>query len=422
MIPLRLEEVAGLCPGRLEAAPKAEAVSGVQIDSRRISEGDLFVAVGRGVDFVQDALARGAAAALVSDDPFQALAALGHAVRARSSARVVGITGSVGKTSTKDILAALCAPRFRTVAAEASYNNELGVPLTLCRLEPETDVCIVELSMRGLGQIAYLAACARPDIGVVTAVGPAHLELVGAVDDVVRAKGELLEALPPGASAIVPEGFPIGRDDLEVVRFGEPEARIVNGRTVIRFEGREVEFGFSARHQARNALAALHAAGALGVRVEGSVEVVFSPWRGEEIELPGGGLLINDAYNANPTSMRAALEHLVERAGGRRTVAVLGEMVELGPAAPAYHSEIGRAIRELGIDVLFAVGPLAERYLEAELQQMWWSEDVRLDALVEAVSAELDPGDCVLVKASRAIGLEQVVDELEAVSAPWSVS
>jgi UDP-N-acetylmuramoyl-tripeptide--D-alanyl-D-alanine ligase len=413
VIPLPLDDVRGLCPGRLETAAWAGEITGVQIDSRRIAEGDLFVAVGAGADFCRHALARGAAATLVPLDTHGALAALARAVRERSRARVVGITGSTGKTSTKDLLAAICEPRVRTIAAEASYNNELGVPLTLCRLDDDTEVCVLELAMRGLGQIAELAAIARPDVGVITNVGPAHLELVGSLEAVVRAKSELLEALPPGGVAVVPEGFPVAREDLDVRRFGEPDARVADGRTFVRFDGREVDFPFVTRHQARNALAALHAAAALGLEVEGPVDVAFSRWRGEEVELPGGGLLINDAYNANPVSMRAALEHLVERAAGRRAVAVIGDMGELGPDGPRYHEEIGRLLGELGVDVLFAIGPLAESYLVAGLPTMRWAQTVDLDALRE----ELRPGDCVLVKASRALGLERVAEALAAVRA-----
>jgi UDP-N-acetylmuramoyl-tripeptide--D-alanyl-D-alanine ligase len=271
---------------------------------------------------------------------------------------------------------------------------------------------VLELAMRGLGQIAELAAMAGPDIGVITNVGPAHLELVGSLDAVVRAKSELLEALPPGGVAVVPDDFRVAREDLVVRRFGEPDARVDDGRTTIAFEGRNVDFPFAARHQARNALAALHAASALGLEVEGPVEVAFSRWRGEEVELPGGGLLINDCYNANPVSMRAALEHLVERADGRRTVAVLGDMAELGPDGAGYHKEIGRLLAELDVDALFAVGPLAENYLEAGLSCMVWSPDeLDLDRLV----AELEPGDCVLVKASRAMALEAAAEALTAV-------
>jgi UDP-N-acetylmuramoyl-tripeptide--D-alanyl-D-alanine ligase len=407
VIPLSLDEVAELCPGRLDA--RADRITGVKIDSRRIEDGDLFVAVGTGAEFAEDAFGRGAAATLVPDDAHRALAALGRAVRDRSAARVVGITGSSGKTSTKDLLAAMCEPRVRTIAAEGSYNNELGVPLTLCRLEPDTEVCVLELAMRGFGQIAALAAIARPDVGVITNVGPAHLELVGDLDGVLRAKSELLDALPPGGTAVVPDDLPVTRDDLDVRRFGDPEARVEDGRTLLRFGGREIELPFTARHQARNALAALVAADALGLAVEGPVDVTLSKWRGEEVELPGGGLLINDCYNANPASMRAALEHLVERADGRRTVAVLGDMAELGPHGPEYHREIGRLLHGLGIDVLCVTGPLAESYLDAGLPRMrWLPEAVDLEWLKD----ELEPGDCVLVKASRSMGLEAVVDAL----------
>ncbi|HEY6015372.1 MAG TPA: Mur ligase family protein, partial [Gaiellaceae bacterium] len=189
MIPLPLAEVEPL--GELRAEPWAEEITGVQVDSRRIREGDLFVAVNEGArDFASHAFAHGAAAALVPDDAFAALAALGGAVRDRSGARFVGITGSYGKTTTKDVLAALCAPHARTVAAESSYNNEIGVPLTLCRLEPDTELCILELAMRGFGQIAELCAFAKPQVGVITNIGPVHLEKVGDLAGVARAKGE----------------------------------------------------------------------------------------------------------------------------------------------------------------------------------------------------------------------------------------
>jgi UDP-N-acetylmuramoyl-tripeptide--D-alanyl-D-alanine ligase len=409
VIPLPLDEFASL--GRLETAGDASHVAGVQVDSRRIAPGDLFVAVNaEGAEFVGDALARGAAAALVPEDGFAALAALGGAVRDRSDARVVGITGSVGKTSTKDILAAICRPHARTIAAEASFNNEIGVPLTLCRLEPDTEICILELSMRGLGQIAELCGFAKPHIGVITTIGPAHVELLGSLDAIVRAKGELVGALPTGGTAIVPSGFPVTRDDLEVVRIGEPEARVENHGTLIRWHGREVSFDFTARHQARNALAALNAAYALGVEPDDAVEVDFSKWRGEEVPLPGGGLLINDAYNANPLSMRAALEHLVAQAGGRRTVAILGEMAELGPDSPRYHEEIGTVAKNLGVDVVIGVGELARNYEPAG-----WSTDAT--TAIDMARNVIHPGDCVLVKGSRAAGLEVVAEALAVVSA-----
>jgi UDP-N-acetylmuramoyl-tripeptide--D-alanyl-D-alanine ligase len=411
VIPLSLAEVARLGAGRLMAAAGADTVTGVAVDSRRIRPGELFVAVNdAGAAFVEDALARGAAAALVPDDGFTALAALGGAVRDRSRARVVGITGSAGKTSTKDILAAICAPRVRTVAAEASFNNEIGVPLTLCRLEPDTEVAVLELSMRGLGQIAELCTFARPDIGVITTVGPAHVELLGSLEAIVRAKSELVEALPAGGTAIVPQDLPVARGDLEIVRLGEAGTRVVGGRTLIEWEGCEIAFDFTARHQARNALAALHAARALGVEPADTVEVAFSRWRGEESPLPGGGLLVNDAYNANPLSMNASLEHLADIAAGRRTVAVLGEMAELGADSRRYHEEIGAVARNLGVDMVIGVGELARSY-EPDL----WCADAA--AAVETALRLVRPGDCVLVKASRAAGLEVVADALVTVPA-----
>ena len=411
MIPLSLDEIAARAAGRLTRAPGAVEATGVQVDSRRVTSGDLFVAVdAAGAGFVDDALARGGAAALVPDDGFAALATLGAAVRDRSPARVIGITGSAGKTSTKDILAAICAARGPTVAAEASFNNEIGVPLTLCRLEPETEVCVLELAMRGVGQIAELCSFARPHVGVVTNVGPAHVELLGSLDAIVRAKSELVESLPPGATAIVPEGFPVVRDDLEVVRLAEPEARVVDGTALVRFGDREIAFDFTARHQVRNALAALYAARAVGVEPQDEVEVAFSRWRGEEEPLPGGGLLINDAYNANPLSMRASLEHLVEVAAGRRTVAVLGEMAELGTASPRYHEEIGRDARRLGVDVVIGVGELARGY-----EPTVWCNDAA--AAVEVAGELVRRGDCILVKASRRAGLETVAEALSAVHA-----
>jgi UDP-N-acetylmuramoyl-tripeptide--D-alanyl-D-alanine ligase len=413
VIPLGLDEVAALAAGRRTTTAGAEEITGVKVDSRRIEPGDLFVAVGRGVDFAGDALERGAAATLIPEEPFAAFAALGRAVRERSDARVVGITGSTGKTSTKDILAALCAPAAVTVAAEASFNNEIGVPLTLCRLEPETEVCILELAMRGFGQIAELCEIARPEIGVVTNVGPAHLELVGSLQGVLRAKGELVAALPAGGTAIVPEKFPVEREDIDVVRLGEPEVVFDAGRALVG----GVSFNFCSRHQAANAAAALAALDALGLPRPDRVDVDFSRWRGEELPLPGGGLLVNDAYNANPISMRAALAYLAERAGARRRVAILGEMAELGPGAPEFHRQIGEEAARAGIGALVAVGELSRGYLDGAtgIAVKRWAPDA--SAAVAAAEAVVEPGDCVLVKASRAVGLEVVAEALAAVRA-----
>jgi UDP-N-acetylmuramoyl-tripeptide--D-alanyl-D-alanine ligase len=406
MIPLSLDQLRRL--GRLEG--NAETVTGVEIDSRQVGPGDLFVALGGGVAFLEEARTRGAAATLVPDDEFAAMAELGRAVRERSEARVVAITGSSGKTSTKDILAALCRPVARTIAAEEGHNNEIGLPLTLTRLEPDTELLIAEMGMRGLGEIAALCEVARPEIGVITNIGPVHLERLGTIERVAQAKAELLQALPTGGIGVIPEHSPelepFVPDGLDVRRFAPPDVEIRDGASLIRFADREVTFSFTARHQAENAVAALTVVDALGLPLPDEVvEVSFSRWRCEESQLPGGGLLINDAYNANPASMRAALQHLVERAGGRHTVAVLGEMAELGDGAPRFHDEIGAFARELGVDVVLGVGELSRRYEPDE----WAPDAARATELVRTVVA---PGDAVLVKGSRAVGLEIVADAL----------
>jgi UDP-N-acetylmuramoyl-tripeptide--D-alanyl-D-alanine ligase len=412
MIPLPLDEVRGL--GELRG--DADVVTGVEIDSRRVKDGDLFVAVGGGVDFLDDALANGAAATLVPHDAFVAMGAIGRAVRDRSNARVVGITGSTGKTSTKDILAALCRPVARTVAAESGHNNEIGLPLTLTRIEPDTEVVITEMGMRGVGQIRELCELARPHVGIVTGVGPVHLELLGTVERVAEAKAEILHALSPGGVAIVPadapELEPFVPAHVEVRRFAPGDSEIRDGRAHVRVLGREVVFEFAALHQARNAAAALLALDALGLPFpQEPVEVRFSRWRCEESRLPGGGLLVNDAYNANPVSMRAALEHLVARAEGRRTVAVLGEMAELGTGGPEFHRAVGAQARELGVELLVGVGELARLYEPDE-----WTGDAA--SAVRLVREVVEPGDAVLVKASRAAGLEVVAEVLAGVPAP----
>jgi UDP-N-acetylmuramoyl-tripeptide--D-alanyl-D-alanine ligase len=413
MIPVELSLLEPL--GRLNARPWVREVTGMQIDSRRIEEGDLFVAVGGGEDFLAHALARGAAATLVPDDPHRALATIGGHVRDRSQARVVGITGATGKTTTKDILAALCGPRLRTVASEGNFNNELGVPLTLCRLEADTEVCIVEMGMRGLGQIAWLAAFARPDVALITNIGPVHLELVETVENVARAKMELVDALPPGGVAVVPDDPVLDpfltRTDIDIRRFGAvetPGRYAVGGRTIA------LETPYSSAHQLQNTLAALTVCDALGIRIDdGRLEVEFSALREEVVELPDNILLLNDCYNANPLSMRAALVHLTERAGDRRSVAVLGEMAELGADAAKYHYEVGAAAAVLGVSEVIGVGRQARAYGETAGSFVRFTWVPTADAAVEELKSVLRPDDVVLVKGSRAVGLEVVAAKLK---------
>ena len=435
MIPLALAEIANLAPGELRRG-SGEEVTGVTIDSRRVEAGDLFVAVGRGADYADEALAAGAVAALLPEDAFSALAGIAREVRSRSAAQVVAVTGSTAKTSTKDILAGLCRPHVRTLAAEGSQNNEVGLPLTLCRLEPDTKAAIVEMGMRGLGQIAELCAVARPDIGIITAVGPVHLELLGSIERVAQAKAELIDALPAGGTAVVPANEPylepfLGREDITVYRFGEGgdvslsyfAAHNGEARLKVTAFGRPLtlEFSFSSRYNATNALAALAAYHALGLPLgkagRGARHVQLSRLRGEEVTLPEGGILINDCYNANPLSMAAALEHLAERAGEHRKVAVLGDMAELGPGAASYHREVGAAASRAGVDVLVAVGPLARGYVEGArgVPTVRWAPTV--EAGLTALRQLLRPGDCVLVKGSRSMGLEAIGEAVAVVPA-----
>jgi UDP-N-acetylmuramoyl-tripeptide--D-alanyl-D-alanine ligase len=410
VIPLPVSELAGL--GQLDAT--ADEVTGVQIDSRRIRPGDLFVAVGDGAGYLGQARDAGAAVTLVPDDVFAALAAIGRTVRSRTSAEVVGITGSTGKTSTKDILAALCSPHRRTVAAEASFNAELGLPLTLARLEPDTELLICELAMRGFGQIADLCEIARPTLGVITAIGPVHLEFVESVEGVARAKAELLDALPEGAKAVIPAGVPElephVRSDLDVIRVGQ-DARLssfTDGRLEAEISDEQIELDlpFRSAHQAENTLTALAAYWALGLPLdrvhEGVAQIELSRLRGEELPLAGGGVLINDCWNANPASMTAALRDLAGRNGGRR-IAVLGGMAELGPEGPRYHREV--AAQAAGLDLVIGVGALAQDYSPAH-----WVPDAHEAA--ELLRRLLEPGDVVLVKGSRSVGLEAVAENL----------
>jgi UDP-N-acetylmuramoyl-tripeptide--D-alanyl-D-alanine ligase len=420
VIPLAWEEITRLQPGELHGGGE---ITGIKADSRDVGPGDLFVALNTGVAFVDDARARGAAT-LVPDDQEAALASLASLVRAKSDAQVVAVVGSAGKTTTKDIMAALCAPHARTVWAEQSLNNEIGLPLTVCRLEPDTEILVTEMGMRGLGQVAALCAVARPTVTVIPHIGPEHLELLGSVERVAEANAEAIDALPEGGVAVVPaaadalEPFLV-RDDVTIRRFG-PDDVLRNGSTRFTVGGAvvELELPFTQRHLVLNTLAALHAYDALGLPLErahdGVAGIRLSPWRGEELALPKGGFVVNDAYNANPDSMRAALEHLAERAGERRKIAILGEMAELGAASTSYHREIGRLAAELEIEVI-GVGEPARAY-----QPVAWGPTP--DEALALARAHIDPGDAVLVKASRAVGLEGFADEIANFARAWSQS
>ena len=402
----------------------------VTIDSRDVQAGDLFVGLtGRNVDggiYADAALAAGAWGVLVTpehalatsgvgvllaaDDPLAGLQALARSWRRALGATVIAITGSTGKTSTKDVLAAMLAPQRRVVASRENLNTEIGLPLSILGAPAGTEVLVLELAMRGSGQIAELAAIAEADVGVIVNVGPVHLELLGSLEAIAAAKAELLADLKPGATAVLPADEPLLdahlRDDLHTVTFGP------GGDVTALPDG--LELPFSSRHMRLNALAALAATRAAGVEpAKGLLDVRLSALRGQRIELPGPVLVIDDCYNANPMSMRAALDDLAASGppSGRR-VAVLGDMLELGPQEQRFHAEIGDYATRRGIDVLVTVGPRAVAMAGSFRGLLYVTADAA--AATQQLREIVAPGDTVLVKGSRGIGLEVVARGLQA--------
>ena len=459
MIPLTLAEVAAVLGGRLAggANPDALASAPVEFDSRRVAPGGLFLAFAGehvdGHDFAGTALAAGAVAAIVTrpcglpsievDDPLAAIAALAaHVVRRLPDVVVIGVTGSSGKTSTKDLLADLLSRLGPTIAPLGSFNNELGYPHTVLQADTDTRFLVLETSARGVGHIRFLTEIATPRIGVVLNVGSAHLGEFGSRDAIAQAKGELVEALPPAAEggvAILNADDPFvramgSRTSARVVTVGagaraEVAAADVRvdalgraGFTIVTAQASApVQLRLSGEHQVGNALAAAAVALECGLPLADaaaglSAATARSRWRMELIERADGLLIVNDAYNANPESMRAALKTLagIGRAGGRRrTWAVLGPMGELGEQSLTEHDAIGRLAVRLDISRVLAVGEQARAIAHgAALEGSWdgessWVADV--EAAARLLRAELRAGDAVLVKASRSASLERLV-------------
>jgi UDP-N-acetylmuramoyl-tripeptide--D-alanyl-D-alanine ligase len=430
-------------PATVNGAPGPERAS---IDSRQIAPGELFVGLrgerSDGGSHAEQALQGGAwgvlvsgeyaerAAASTSDgvvlahaDPLTALHSLARAWRRELRARgamVVAITGSTGKTSTKDILAALLAPRLNVAASPENFNTEIGLPLALLSAPAQTELLVLEMAMRGPGQIAELTAIAEPDVGVIVNVGPAHLELLGSLEAIAAAKAELIAGLATGASVVVPANEPLLaphlRAEVPAITFGEGgEVSLVgrrdDGAVLIRHGEAEIELwpSFGQAHNLSNLLAAVAAARALGYTPRGRVDVHFSAMRGQREELPSGVVLVADCYNANPMSMRAAIDDLAETAPARR-VAVLGDMLELGPDGPRLHREIGEHARARGVDLLVTVGPLAAEMRDGFAGESHAVADAQ--AAGEMLAGMLHERDMVLVKGSRGVGLERVLDTL----------
>lgn len=455
MIPLPLTAVADIVGGSLLTHGAAAAiVSDVTIDSRTAVPGSLFVALpGSRTDghaFAGAACAAGAVGVLAEldraaglaeqdgvrgviavDDPADALLALGVWVRETVDPLVVTVTGSQGKTTTKDFAAAAIAAGRRVVANEGSYNNELGVPLTCCALQADTDVLVAEIGARGIGHIAALAGLLKPDVSIVTMVSPAHIELLGSIEAIAEAKSELVEALGADGVAILNAddhrvAAMAGRTSAAVVTYGEHAEAVwrahdvtLDGAAHARFtahgptEQVKVALPLPGRHNVGNALAALAAAAACGVdpssAADGLAQAAVSRWRMELHTRADGVRILNDAYNANPVSTAAALDALAVLPAARRW-AVLGFMAELGALTETAHREVGAHAAALGLDRLTVVGDASPIADGARAAGFIGALDLVADVeeATELVAAALTEGDAVLVKASRSVGLERL--------------
>ncbi|MEV7339648.1 UDP-N-acetylmuramoyl-tripeptide--D-alanyl-D-alanine ligase [Streptomyces sp. NPDC093544] len=452
MIALSLAEISAVVGGQTYDIPDpAVQVTGpVVIDSRQVKDGSLFAAfVGErvdGHDFAQAVVDAGAVAVLASRpvgvpaivvaDVQAALGALARHVVERLGATLVALTGSAGKTSTKDLIAQVLRSKAPTVFTPGSFNNEIGLPLTALSATEETRFLVLEMGARGIGHIRYLTNLTPPKIGLVLNVGTAHIGEFGGREQIAQAKGELVEGLPEDGAAILNADDPLvramaSRTKARVILFGESDEADVRAENVRLTESGQPSFSLHTpsgcsdvtmrlygEHHVSNALAAAAVAHELGLsadEIAGALSEAgtLSRWRMEVTERPDGVTVVNDAYNANPESMRAALRALVAMGRGRRTWAVLGQMAELGDEALAEHDAIGRLAVRLNVSKLVAVGGREASWLQlgAYNEGSWGEESVHVSdaqAAVDLLRSELRPGDVVLVKASRSVGLERV--------------
>jgi UDP-N-acetylmuramoyl-tripeptide--D-alanyl-D-alanine ligase len=448
-----LREIAEVVNGAVAGADPDVRPAGFSIDSRTLGPGDLFFAIvgprQDGHRYAAEALAKGAAGAVVSDpsalppgaagvlvkDTTRALQDLAARRRARLAPKVIGITGTAGKTTTKEMTRQVLDGTFEVLASRGNLHNLYGLPLSLLDLEARHQVAVLEMGMSSRGELARLAEIADPDVGILTNLHGAHLEFFRDLDDYVAAKAELFEGMRPGtigvfnadcersrrlAGAFRGYAVSFGLDAAADFRGEAFEPDGLSGcRFTVSHSGRRapVRLRFAGAHHATNALAAIAAGFMLGCGLEAMAERIarLEPlaMRGRVHRLGRGVLLLDDSYNANPGGVRAALAALAQ-AGRRRRLVVLGDMLELGPSAPALHREVGRALASSGAAEVFLIGPLsrhtAEAAREAGLDSLRVFETVE-EALPEVVRA-VRPGDAILVKASRSVGLDRVASAL----------
>ncbi|MGD1217931.1 MULTISPECIES: UDP-N-acetylmuramoyl-tripeptide--D-alanyl-D-alanine ligase [Streptomyces] len=456
MIALSLAEIAAVVGGQTHDIPdpSVQVTGPVVRDSREVESGSLFVAfVGErvdGHDFAGAVVEAGAVAVLASRpvgvpaivvaDVQAALGALARHVVERLGATLVALTGSAGKTSTKDLIAQVLRTKAPTVFTPGSLNNEIGLPLTALSATEETRFLVLEMGARGIGHISYLAGLTPPKVGLVLNVGTAHIGEFGGREQIAQAKGELVESLPEDGAAILNADDPLvramaSRTKARVILFGESDEADVRAENVRLTDSGQPAFSLRTpsgcsdvtmrlygEHHVSNALAAAAVAHELGMSADEIARALseadsLSRWRMEVTERPDGVTVVNDAYNANPESMRAALRALAAMGKGRRTWAVLGQMAELGDEALAEHDAVGRLAVRLNVSKLVAVGGREASWLQlgAYNEGSWGEESVHVSdaqAAVDLLRSELRPGDVVLVKASRSVGLERVAQAL----------
>lgn len=464
MIHTNLRRAAEMCGGALMRNHDEEMmIQGVSTDSRKIQKGNLYIPLAGerfdGHDFVARALADGAGAVLwqrdrgtppdgpviLVDDTLAALQSLASSYLGQSSAKVVGITGSNGKTTVKDMVTSLLETRYRVHKTQGNFNNQIGLPLTALAMPEDTEIVVLEMGMSGRYEIELLSSIARPDVAVITNVGEAHLLQLGSREEIARAKMEIISGMKPGGllvyhgdepllHQVLRESATLKPEALNTFTFGTgdsnddyPTGMMFHARGMIFTSRRHAEEGISlpllGRHNVVNALAALAVARHFGINEEqirqGLTDLKLTSMRIECIETEHGVTVLNDAYNASPMSVKAALDVLADMKGYRRRIAVLGDMLELGSGERDFHAEIGDYLSPERIDLVYTYGPLSLHMAEAarsRLPEGRVRSFTDKEELIDAVRGEVSEKDVVLVKASRGMKLEDVVEALKSLN------